>query len=77
MSILPLLPWHVVTLFEEYEILIGFGSVILTESEITHPLSLVIITEYKPGLRLSILFKVLLFDHKYDAKIVVPFITIE
>ena len=48
-SILPLFPWHVVTLFDEYDMLIWFGSEIFTESEITQPLSLVINTEYDPA----------------------------
>ena len=45
MSILPSFPKHVETLLDEYEILIGFGWLIRTESEIIHPLSFVMTTE--------------------------------
>ena len=45
MSILPSFPKQVDTLFDEYVILIGFGWLIRIESEITHPLSFVIMTE--------------------------------
>ena len=48
--------------------LIWLGSEILTESEITQPLSLVITTEYNPEERLSILFVVFPLDHKKVAK---------